>query len=55
MPYPERKPTATMVITVKERDIQALRNWARLEILADPEESVKEFLFEVYARLGEIR
>lgn len=55
MPYPEREPRYSIVVVGKKRDVQALRNWARLEILADPPEEVKEFLFEVYSRLGDLK
>lgn len=55
MPYPERPEPYSIVVVGKKRDIQTLRNWARLEILADPSEEVKEFLFEVYKKLGEVQ
>lgn len=56
MPYVSREPTTTVVITIKTKDIKEIRDWLRLEVLADPGyESVKELLFELYQRIGEVR
>ena len=55
MPYPDRPILYSIAIVGKKKDVQELRNWARLEILADPPEVVKEFLFEAYKKLGEVQ
>lgn len=53
MPYPQRDPRFTIVVTGKEKDVNEIREAIRLEILADPHPlSWKEFLFECYTKLG---
>lgn len=54
MRYGQQEPKRTIVISVGETDIDEIRHWIRLEILADPGiESVKAFLFDAYQKLGE--